>query len=83
VLLAYTQLRLARPIAADTRLPWERPLPTHRLTPTRVNEVSRHCCRCSAPLRVRRNPAAAHPDDRSAVDEAPLNDRPRSRRQPA
>jgi hypothetical protein len=36
VLLAYTQLRLARPIAADTRLPWERPLPTHRLTPTRV-----------------------------------------------
>lgn len=36
VLLAYTQLRLARPIAADTRLPWERPLPASRLTPTRI-----------------------------------------------
>jgi hypothetical protein len=36
VLTAYTQLRLARPIAADIRLPWERRLPTERLTPTRV-----------------------------------------------
>jgi hypothetical protein len=36
VLLAYTQLRLARPITADTRLPWERRLPTSRLTPTRI-----------------------------------------------
>jgi DDE superfamily endonuclease len=36
VLLAYTQLRLARPIAVDARLPWERPLPAHRLTPTRI-----------------------------------------------
>jgi hypothetical protein len=36
VLAAYTQLRLARPIAADTRLPWERRLPTARLTPTRI-----------------------------------------------
>src|SRR4051812_29653769 len=36
VLIAYTQLRLGRSIAADTRLPWERPLPAHRLTPTRI-----------------------------------------------
>jgi DDE superfamily endonuclease len=36
VLLAYAQLRLARPIAADARLPWERPLPAHRLTPARI-----------------------------------------------
>ncbi len=36
VLLAYTQLRLARAILSDARLPWERPLPTHRLTPTRI-----------------------------------------------
>jgi hypothetical protein len=36
VLTAYTQLRLARPIAADTRLPWERRLPASRLTPTRI-----------------------------------------------
>ena len=36
VLLAYTQLRLARRIADDTRLPWERRLPAARLTPTRI-----------------------------------------------
>ncbi len=36
VLAAYAQLRLARGVVADRRLPWERPLPTHKLTPTRV-----------------------------------------------
>ena len=36
VLAAYTQLRLARSIVADRRLPWEKPLSQRRLTPTRV-----------------------------------------------
>ena len=36
LLAAYAQLRLARGIAADRRLPWERPLPMQSLTPTRV-----------------------------------------------
>ena len=36
VLLAYTQLRLARGIIVDRRLPWERPQRPQRLTPTRV-----------------------------------------------
>lgn len=36
VLAAYAQLRLARGIVADQRLPWERPLPPMKLTPTRV-----------------------------------------------
>ncbi len=36
VLAAYAQLRLARGIIADRRLPWERPLPPQKLTPTRV-----------------------------------------------
>jgi hypothetical protein len=36
ILTAHTQLRLARPIAADHRLPWQRPLPADRLTPARV-----------------------------------------------
>jgi hypothetical protein len=36
VLAAYTQLRLARQVAADTRLPWERPRPQPRLSPVRV-----------------------------------------------
>jgi hypothetical protein len=36
VLAAYTQLRLARQIAGDQRLPWERPRPQPRLSPLRV-----------------------------------------------
>ena len=36
VVLAYTQLRLARPLVADQRLPWERPRPAGQLTPYRV-----------------------------------------------
>jgi hypothetical protein len=36
IVAAYTQLRLARPIVADQRLPWERHLKPDRLTPTRV-----------------------------------------------
>jgi hypothetical protein len=36
LLAAYTQLRLARGLAADLRRPWERPLPPHQLSPCRV-----------------------------------------------
>ncbi len=36
VLAAYTQLRLARASTTDHRLPWERHLPSTRLTPVRV-----------------------------------------------
>ena len=36
VVAAYTQLRLARPIVEDLRLPWERQRKPGRLTPTRV-----------------------------------------------
>jgi len=36
ILVAYAQLRLARAIVADRRLPWERSLPPMKLTPTRV-----------------------------------------------
>jgi hypothetical protein len=36
VLAGYTQLRLARQLAADARLPWERPRPRPRLSPYRV-----------------------------------------------
>ncbi len=36
VVAAYTQLRLARPIVADRRLPWERVLSPATLTPNRV-----------------------------------------------
>ena len=36
VLAAYTQLRLAREVVADRRLPWEPRYPPKRLTPVRV-----------------------------------------------
>jgi Transposase DDE domain len=36
VLACYAQLRLARAVVADTRLPWERPRPPGRLSPVRV-----------------------------------------------
>lgn len=39
VLLAYTQLRLARPLAHDQPLPWQRPQPTGKLTPERVQRA--------------------------------------------
>lgn len=39
---AYTQLRLARPLAADLRRPWERPTPPGRLTPARVRRGFRN-----------------------------------------
>jgi len=39
VVLAYTQLRLARPVVADHRLPWENPLAQGKLTPNRVRRA--------------------------------------------
>lgn len=40
--VAHTQLRLARPLAADLRRPWERPAEPNRLTPARVRRGFRH-----------------------------------------
>jgi hypothetical protein len=36
ILAAYAQLRLAKSVVVDRRLPWEKPLPPAKLTPTRV-----------------------------------------------
>src|ERR1035438_2109426 len=54
IITAYAQLRLARPLAADLRLPWERPAPPGRLTPARVRRGLRNIhaplpCLTSAP----------------------------------
>jgi hypothetical protein len=40
VILAYVQLRLARPLVVDHRLPWQTPLPAEKLTPARVRRAS-------------------------------------------
>ena len=42
IIAAYTQLRLARPLAVDLRRPWEKPAPPDRLTPARVRRGFRH-----------------------------------------
>lgn len=39
VLAAYTQLRLARSLVTDQRLPWERPITERPLTPCRVRRA--------------------------------------------
>jgi hypothetical protein len=39
---AHTQLRLARPLAADLRRPWEKPTEPGRLTPARVRRGFRN-----------------------------------------
>jgi hypothetical protein len=42
IITCHTQLRLARPLAADLRLPWEQPAPPGRLTPARVRRGFRN-----------------------------------------
>ncbi len=61
ILAAYTQLRLARPLAADLRRPWEKPAPPQRLSPARVRRGFRHLrtkttCPASAPKPSRPGP---------------------------
>jgi hypothetical protein len=42
VIACYVQLYLARPLAADIRLPWQQPCPPGRLTPARVRRGFRN-----------------------------------------
>ncbi len=42
LIAAHTQLRLARPLVADLRRPWERPAQPGRLTPARVRRGFRN-----------------------------------------
>jgi hypothetical protein len=59
VIAAHTQLRLARPLATDHRLPWQRPLAPTTLTPARVRAGYRQICGTAAhPARA---PKAARP----------------------
>src|SRR6266487_4329278 len=48
IITCHAQLRLARPLAADLRRPWERPAPPGRLTPARVRRGFRNI-RATAP----------------------------------
>jgi len=64
IVAAYTQLRLARGLVADDRLPWERPCDPARLTPTRVRRGFRR-------LRAVLGTPASPPKYRTARSWAP------------
>jgi hypothetical protein len=44
IIAAYTQLRLAAALAADLRLPWQKPQPPGTMTPARVRRGFRRVC---------------------------------------
>ncbi|MFE5488323.1 NF041680 family putative transposase [Streptomyces sp. NPDC056527] len=53
LIVAHTQLRLARPLAADLRRPWEKPATSGRLTPARVRRGFRNIrAHLACPARV-------------------------------
>ncbi|WP_030304406.1 transposase [Streptomyces katrae] len=77
ILAAYTQLRLARPLAADLRRPWEKPAPDERLTPARVRRDFRHIrpktsCPAGAPKPSR--PGPGRPPGRKNSHPTPRHD---------
>ncbi|WP_371100813.1 NF041680 family putative transposase [Streptomyces sp. PU_AKi4] len=77
ILAAYTQLRLARPLAADRRRPWEKPSPPDRLTPARVRRDFRHirpatACPAQAPKPSR--PGPGRPPGRKNTRPTPRHD---------
>jgi hypothetical protein len=71
VVIAHTQLRLARPMAADLRRPWEKPAKPERLIPARVRRGSGTSAPTCSARPVFPNPAApapdAHPAPRTAI----------------
>ncbi|MFD4395580.1 NF041680 family putative transposase [Kitasatospora sp. NPDC058478] len=61
IIVAHTQLRLARPLAEDIRRPWERPVEPNKLTPARVRRGFRNLrptlpCPARAPKPTRPGP---------------------------
>ncbi|WP_149181364.1 NF041680 family putative transposase [Streptomyces sp. TRM49041] len=77
ILAAFTQLRLARPLAADLRRPWEKPSPPDRLTPARVRRDFRHlrpkaACPAEAPKTSR--PGPGRPPGRKNTRPTPRHD---------
>ncbi|HEV2458405.1 MAG TPA: NF041680 family putative transposase [Ktedonobacterales bacterium] len=74
LVLAYVQLRLARDLVSEVRLPWQRPLPPERRTPARVRRgfssllaylgspasVPKPCGRSPGRPKGKRSPPAQH-----------------------
>ena len=72
IIAAHAQLRLAQPLAADLRRPWERPAPAGRLNQARVRRGFRNIDAAlarpaSAPKPGKPGPGRATRDRRTAV----------------
>jgi hypothetical protein len=77
ILAVYTQLRLARPLAADLRRPWERPASPQRLSPARVRRGFRHLrAKTPSPARAPKpsRPGPGRPPGRRNNHRAPRHD---------
>ena len=77
LIAAYTQLRLAAALAADLRLPWQRPQPPGAMTPARVRRGFRAACQTAgtpaAPPRPGR-PGPGRPAGSKNKRKAPRHD---------
>ena len=87
IIACYAQLYLARHLAADIRLPWQRPCPPGRLTPARVRRGFRNIrqmlpCPASAPKPGKPGPGRPpgsknrHPATRHDVGKTVKRDQP-------
>ncbi|MCW1099078.1 transposase [Streptomyces sp. RS2] len=77
IIAAYTQLRLARPLAADRRRPWEKPSPPDKLTPARVRRDFRHIrpsTTCPAQAPKPSQPGPGRPPGRKNTRPTPRHD---------
>jgi hypothetical protein len=84
VLAAYTQLRLAKTVVADQRLPWERPRPPGQLSPYRVRRgFPRLLCAlgspASAPKPFGRSPGRPKGSSRGPATRHPAIKKPTSK----
>ncbi|MFE5947969.1 NF041680 family putative transposase [Streptomyces sp. NPDC056480] len=77
IIAAFTQLRLARPLAADLRRPWETPSPPDGLTPARVRRDFRHIrpkAACPARAPKSSHPGPGRPPGRKNTRPTPRHD---------
>lgn len=77
IIAVYTQLRLARPLAADLRRPWEEPTPPERLSPARVRRGFRHLrAKTPCPARAPKpsQPGPGRPPGRRNTTPTPRHD---------
>ena len=79
IIACYAQLYLARHLAADIRLPWQRPCPPGRLTPARVRRGFRRIRQTLPGPGQRAETRQARPRPPARLEEPPPGHPPRRR----